>query len=172
MFLSLVNVKAKYVIISLVISLLIIGCKEKENTNVGSANPDSPISSGFVLDFNDVNQPQVLKSELFLRFVVIYQQHIRQQQPTMYSNEDITKITSHYVLIPEKKEWILDRMDIHLKDGSVKSEKPLKGWNVKLDVELGKGQNPILIEQHFEAIKKPNSKAIKRIQYTPLDTME
>ncbi|MHC4310660.1 MAG: hypothetical protein ACYSSN_12010 [Planctomycetota bacterium] len=150
MFLRLVNARAKFVIISVVISLLIIGCKKKENTGESSVDSNSPIRSGFMLDFKELTKPQVLKSELFLKYVAIRQYHIGQQQPTEYSGRDISKITFYYVLFPNTKEWMLNKMDIHLKDGSVKSEHSQKAWNVALGMTSGNGQNPISIEQHFE----------------------
>ena len=150
MFVRLVNGKAKFVIISVVVTLLIIGCTKKENTGESSAHSNSPIGSGFVLDFEKLTEPQILKSELFLKYMAIRQYHIGQQQPTEYSGRDISKIIFYYVLFPHTKEWGLNKMDIYLKDGSVKSENPLKGWNVTLNIESGNGQNPISIEQHFE----------------------
>ena len=122
-----------------------------------SAHSNSPIGSGFKLDFKNVTEPQVLKSELFLKFIEIHQHHIK-QQPTLYYGEDISKITFYYALFTmdcspstNTKKWILKKMDIHLKDGSVKSEKqPVKVAFGMTSIISGDGQNPISIEQHFE----------------------
>ena len=133
-----VNVKAMLIIISIIVCLFISGCKD--NTDQNSASSKSPDKSGFVLDFKQLIEPQVLKSELFLKFIEIRQYHIGQQQPTMYSGEDISKITFYYVLFPNTKEWMLNKMDIHLKDGSVKSEHSFKVWNVSAPIRRASGK--------------------------------
>ncbi len=150
MFLKPVNVKAMLIIISIIVCLFISGCKD--NTDQNSASSKSQDESGFVLDFEQLTEPQVLKSELFLRSITIKQYHIGQSEPTTYHGKDMSKIVFNYVIFPYTEEWLLDSMDIHLKDGSVKSENALKAWTVALGVTGGRAGNPVSIEQHF----KPN----------------
>ena len=153
MFLKPINVKAKLVIICVVINLFITGCKETKNTDESSTHSNNPNEPGFVLDFEELTEPQVLKSELFLSSVHIEQYHVGQQEPTMYEGKDISGIIFYYRLFPDTKEWALTKMDIRMKDGSVKSENPFKGWAVTLRIDHGRGPNPISIEKHFQPMR-------------------
>ena len=148
MFLKPVNVKAMLIIISIMVSLFISGCKD--NTDQNSASSKSPDKSGFVLDFKQLTEPQVLKSELFPGSITIKQYHTGQSEPTTYHGKDMSKIVFYYVFFPDTEEWLLDSMDIHLKNGSVKSENAFKAWNVALGVTGGRKGNPVSIEQHFK----------------------
>ena len=148
MFIKPVNVKAMLIIISIIVCLLISGCKD--NSDQKSASSKSPDKPGFVLDFEQLTEPQVLKSELFPGSITIKQYHIGQSEPTTYHGRDMSKIVFYYVFFPDTEEWSLDSMDIHLKDGSVKSENCLKVWNVALGVTGGREGNPVSIEQHFK----------------------
>lgn len=143
-----VNVKAMLIIISIIVCLFISGCKD--NTDQNSASSKSPDKSGFVLDFKQLIEPQVLKSELFLRSITIKQYHTGQSEPTTYHGKNMSKIVFNYVFFPDTEEWSLGSMDIHLKDGSVKSENAFKVWNVALGVTGGREGNPVSVEQHFK----------------------
>lgn len=142
-----VNARAVLIIISIMVYFFVSGCKD--DTDQNSASSKTPDNPGFVLDFKQITEPQVLKSELFLRFISIQQYHVGQSEPTMYYGKDMSKIVFNYVFFPDTEEWSLDSMDIHLKDGTVKSENALKVWNVNLDITCGKEGDPVSIEQHF-----------------------
>lgn len=139
----------RFVIICVTIILFITGCKEKKNNNENSNNSKNPNKYGLVLDFEKAKEQQILKSELFLSYVEIKQFHIHEHKPTIYAAEAISKIIFYYQLFPHTKEWGSNKMDIHLKDGSIKSESCKKAWNVTLGVTNGRGHYPIIIEQHF-----------------------
>jgi len=82
--------------------------------------------------------------------IAIQQYHIGEEQPTEYLGKDISKIIFYYIMFPHTKEWALDKMDIHFKDGSMKSEGGIKVWTVALGITGGHGSSPVGIEQRFE----------------------
>ncbi|MEN8127592.1 MAG: hypothetical protein ABFR90_07270 [Planctomycetota bacterium] len=143
--------KTLFVITCLIISISIVGCKENTSGNEQSAQPENPNQNtpAFALDYDNSDQPQVLKAKLFLRSISIKQYHVGQDQPTLYYAKDISRILLHNNMHPHTEEWFLDQIDIHLKDGSVKSEHSFKVWNVQFDIASGKGAKPVPIEQHF-----------------------
>lgn len=126
-----------------------ICCRKDNEGNKESSQPNHQKISAFALNYENPDQLQILKSELFLRAVMIKRYHIGQDQPTRYNANDISKIVMHNVMHPDTKEWSLIKMDIVLKDGSLKTEHSIKGWNVDFSVGVGRGSSPVSIEQHF-----------------------
>ena len=137
------------VITCMIFNICIVGCKKNDDGNKESSQSNHQNMSAFTLDYENSDQLQILKSELFLRLISIKQYHIGQDQPTLYHANDISKIVLHNVMYPDTKEWILVRIDIHLKDGSIKSEHAFKAWGVEFSIVNGKGARPVSIEQQF-----------------------
>jgi hypothetical protein len=137
-----------YILIFL-LPLSSICCKKNNDGDKESSQTNHQNISAFTLDYENPDQLQVHKSELFLRAVMIKRYHTGQDQPTRYNADDISKIILHNIMHPDTKEWSLMKMDIVLKDGSLKTEHPLKVWNVDFSVGLGRGSRPVPIEQHF-----------------------
>ena len=86
----------------------------KPHTVLSSTQSNDLNSLGFVLDFDEVKEPQILKSELFFSTIRIKHYHIGQVEPTEYLAEDISKINFYYVFFPDTKECTLNKMDIFL----------------------------------------------------------
>jgi len=137
------------IILCMILNIFIVGCKKNNDGNKEPSQPNHQNISAFTLDYNDSDQLQILKSELYLSHISIKQYHMGQNQPTQYHAKDISKIVLHNVMYPGSKEWILIRIDICLKDGSVKSEHAFKAWGVEFGIGHGKGARPVFIEQHF-----------------------
>ncbi len=149
MFLNKSSQNIVFIIICLILSICIIGCKKNNDGNKESSQPNHQNISAFTLDYDNSDQLQILKSELYFSHISIKQYHIGQNQPTLYHAKDISKIVLHNVMYPDTKEWILIRIDICLKDGYVKSEHAFKAWGVEFDIGQGKESRPVSIEQHF-----------------------
>ena len=134
--------------VTICIALVVcFGCKKDDNEQ--STQPSSEQNAtGFMLDYENSDHPQVLKSKLLLRFITIRRHHVN-EPPIRYDSNDISKIVLCYALYPERKDWWLEKIDLHLKDGGIKSELSFKGWDVELEVETGDGASPVSIEQHF-----------------------
>jgi len=137
------------VITCMILNTCIIGCKKNNGDNNESSQSNHQNISAFTLDYDNSDQLQILKSELFLRNIMIKQYHIGQNQPTLYYASDISKIVLHNVMHPDTKEWSLVKIDIFQKDGSVRSEHAYKAWSVEFGMGPGKGSRPLSIEQHF-----------------------
>lgn len=138
-----------FIVAFLIMPISMLGCKEK---NV--SEPTAQVSSeqntvGFTLDYENAEQPQTHHFELFLKSISIEQFHVGQNQPTRYDADTLSKIVLHNVMFPDTKEWTLDKIDIHLKDGTIKSEHSLKAWDVQFYISHGRGAKAVPIEQHF-----------------------
>ena len=144
------NIKAILFFSCIFLSLFISGCKDNTEQAAGSKRPEK---SEFVLDFKQISEPKVFKSELFLRLISIRHDHI-ELPPTLYHANQISKVVLNYSVSPDVERWYLDSMDIYLKDGSIKSENPVKTWDVNFSLSFGHGGEPVRVEQHF-SYKKP-----------------
>jgi hypothetical protein len=133
----------------MILNTCIVGCKKKNGDNKEPSQSTHQNTSAFTLDYENSDQLQILESELFLSHIMIKQYHIGQYQPTEYYANDISKIVLHNAMHSDTKEWSLSKIDFFLKDGSVRSEHPIKGWNVEFGLGPGKGSRPVSIEQHF-----------------------
>jgi len=133
----------------------IVGGKESDNKSDGrgkngdTSQPKAEPTAQFTLDYDQTDEPQVLKSEVFLKSILIKQYHVKQAQPTVYAAKDIARVVMVNHLHPDTKEWSLGQIDIHFRDGSMKSEHAFKVWNVSLDVTHGEGAQPVIIEQRY-----------------------
>lgn len=139
------------VITCLIIVTCIVGCEKDNGGNKESSRPNHRNVSVFALDYENSDQMQILKSELFLRYIMIKQYHMGQDQPTLYYARDFFRIVLHNVMHPDTKEWSLVKIDIFMKDGSVRSEHAYKAWSVEFGMGPGKGPRPVSIEQRFLA---------------------
>jgi len=70
------------------------GCKKNNGGNRESSQPNQKNISAFTLDYENPDQLQTIKSELFLRHIAVKRYHIGQDQPTLYYAKDISKISS------------------------------------------------------------------------------
>ena len=125
------------------------GCKKNNGGNRESSQPNQKNISAFTLDYENPDQLQTIKSELFLGHIAVKRYHIGQDQPTLYYAKDISKIVMYNIMHPDTKEWSLMKIDIFLKDGSVRSEHPIKVWDLEFSLGGGKGSRPVSIEQRF-----------------------
>jgi hypothetical protein len=127
----------------------IIGCGKNDDSSQESSPSVRQDVPAFTLDYDNTEKPQILTSKLFFDSISITRYHIGQDQPIEYSARDLSKVVLYNVAFPDTHEWMLSQIDVHFKDGSVKSEHPIKVWNVYFRLTSGKESRPVPIEQHF-----------------------
>ena len=138
------------------ITVLLLGCSEtdapsKQALSRQSNTDDSRDLSGNTAN-SDTSDPSVVRSQMCFRTLNIQQYHIG-QEPVHYPRGDLSRVRLYYSVRNSNtgagSNWSIQKVEVLLKDGSVKTHTPLKGMSVAFTVTAGRGLEPVMIEQYF-----------------------